>query len=203
MSSSNTGGTTATISAKQDNLLFVPGYLRMQEGIDFCTLQMLDSGSTGNLYKGAIIRKGLPKAQTSDIAIKQLVDVTDECFHYEVAISNLVSNSENVVKIIGYQDDPNMMIMELCDGSLLDLIMRNGSAILANNMRLQAIKDIANGCKYIHSQRVIHFDIKPANILFKWLSDSKYIFKVSDFGVTRLFKSESIFKIVSFSSFLV
>ena len=89
--------------------------------------------------------------------------------------------------------------MELCDGNLSNLIgikssktdkisapIMNISVIWFNRLdiKLQATRDIIKGCNHIHSCGVIHFDIKPANILYKRISSMEYVFKIADFGVS-------------------
>ena len=83
----------------------------------------------------------------------------------------------------GFQEKPTkMIILELCDGNATQLfLLKKGGDF---QTCFKAIKDIAAGCKRIHSLGIIHFDIKSDNILFKKISPSTYTFKVSDFGVS-------------------
>lgn len=41
---------------------------------------------------------------------------------------------------------------------------------------------IFSGLRYLASQRVIHYDLKPANILFDGLGQSK----ITDFGLSKV-----------------
>ena len=73
--------------------------------------------------------------------------------------------------------------MELCDGSLQDLIDENKGKYIPEKDILDAFAQICRGLAYIHEKGVVHRDLKPGNILFKNLGDRK-IWKISDFGAS-------------------
>lgn len=54
--------------------------------------------------------------------------------------------------------------------------------------RFQIIKGMCVGLKYIHEVSVVHFDIKPDNILL----DAEMIPKIVNFGISRLLSEECI-----------
>ncbi|KAF5780322.1 putative glycerophosphodiester phosphodiesterase, protein kinase RLK-Pelle-LRK10L-2 family [Helianthus annuus] len=72
-----------------------------------------------------------------------------------------------------------------CDGSHLDL-----------NTLFQIAKGIARGLEYLHrgcNTRIVHFDIKPHNILL----DEEFVPNISDFGLAKLCKKkESIVSVL-------
>ena len=93
----------------------------------------------------------------------------------------MLSNHDNVVKLLGYEESSNTMIFEMCDGTLADLL--SGKPMSEGpDVRIKAITDIVAGCLHIHSFNVIHFDLKTKNILYR-VRGNKYTFKISDFGV--------------------
>ena len=58
-------------------------------------------------------------------------------------------------------------------------------------LRLLALSDIAEGLEYLHSQGLVHGDIKPQNVLVSGQTDEEYIFKITDYcGVSS--KSSSL-----------
>ena len=89
--------------------------------------------------------------------------------------------------MFGYQDIPQMMLLELCEGNVSDLFIKKNEKISEWDwgdfeIKFQAIKQIASGGNYIHKCDFVHFDIKGANILYNITNDG-YRFKISDFGV--------------------
>jgi hypothetical protein len=82
----------------------------------------------------------------------------------------------------------NMMIMEYCDQGSLSEAIRIG--IFQGNMDMiyEVLMEIASAMKYMHSLRLLHCDIKPANILLK--SDNStlkgFVAKLSDFGFSQI-----------------
>ena len=50
----------------------------------------------------------------------------------------------------------------------------------------QIIKGICEGLHYLHEMRIVHLDLKPANILL----DDNMVPKIADFGISRWFDQE-------------
>ena len=49
-------------------------------------------------------------------------------------------------------------------------------------LRLLALSNVAEGLEYLHSQGLIHGDIKPQNVLVSGQTDKEYIFKITDYS---------------------
>ena len=88
---------------------------------------------------------------------------------------------------LGYFENPNGMAMKMYQGTLKDLIF-NKEMVYNHSNALQMISDIANGCLHIHQFGLVHFDIKPLNVLFEVTSDPSTEFGIrcviSDFGAS-------------------
>lgn len=94
----------------------------------------------------------------------------------------------------------NVLVMEHCDRQTLDeeLRKKNSAFILQNSMRrvanmpvlIYTACEIAYAMRHLHSQNIIHGDLKPANILLQ--SDTSSIgfkAKVTDFGTSRILQT--------------
>lgn len=93
---------------------------------------------------------------------------------------------KNIVLYMGVCIDRSgyMMVTEyLENGSLFDLIHKQrfmGQADLSQV--LEMIRDIAEAMVYIHSNDILHCDLKSKNILV----DENFNLKIADFGLSRL-----------------
>lgn len=78
----------------------------------------------------------------------------------------------------------NYLVMELVDGLDLRRTLKSGPLPPVSVASLGA--DLADALAYVHSQGVIHRDVKPANILlYPAEHDSRLYPKLTDFGIAR------------------
>eukprot|EP00201_Polytomella_parva_P019299 CAMPEP_0175057736 /NCGR_PEP_ID=MMETSP0052_2-20121109/11433_1 /TAXON_ID=51329 ORGANISM="Polytomella parva, Strain SAG 63-3" /NCGR_SAMPLE_ID=MMETSP0052_2 /ASSEMBLY_ACC=CAM_ASM_000194 /LENGTH=555 /DNA_ID=CAMNT_0016322989 /DNA_START=154 /DNA_END=1821 /DNA_ORIENTATION=+ len=137
------------------------------------------SGAFSNLYKGTYCGQ--------DVAVKILKDIQDDSTQYqefvqEVSIMRKVRH-KNVVQFIGAcTRKPNLCIVFefMSGGSVYDYIRREGQMKLS--MLLKIAVDVARGMDYLHQRKIIHRDLKAANLLL----DENNIVKIADFGVARI-----------------
>ncbi|XP_058203356.1 rust resistance kinase Lr10-like [Rhododendron vialii] len=150
----------------------------------------LGQGGYGTVYKGEF-SDGVP------IAAKILNNFTGngDDFINEVGTIGTIHHI-NVVRLVGYCADgyEKALVYEyLPNDSLEKYISSHRYRCLLGWEKLQDIAiGIAKGIEYLHQgcdQTILHFDIKPHNILL----DKKLIPKISDFGLAKLCSKEQSF----------
>ncbi|WMV39437.1 hypothetical protein MTR67_032822 [Solanum verrucosum] len=149
----------------------------------------LGEGGFGSVYEGTL-------SNGTKIAVKRLDGLGHvmESFLTEVNIVGGIHHV-NLVKLIGFcaEKTQRLLIYEhMVNGSLDRWIYhKNEENGLRWHTRQRIITDIAKGLAYLHdecSQKIIHLDIKPQNILL----DKNFNAKISDFGLSKLIdKDES------------
>ncbi len=78
------------------------------------------------------------------------------------------------------------LVMELLDGSTLDAILKN-EKVLPPGRVLEIVRPIAEAIDFAHQNKIIHGDIKPANVFVT----ADGCVKILDFGVAELLDTGS------------
>ncbi|KAK4280775.1 hypothetical protein QN277_012353 [Acacia crassicarpa] len=155
----------------------------------------LGQGGYGSVYKGKLLNGDA-------VAVKLLKASQEngEDFINEVASISRTSHV-NVVTLLGFcfEGKQKALIYEFMPNGSLDKFIHNDRD--KNNLCLTWEKlyeiaiGIARGLEYLHrgcNTRILHFDIKPHNILL----DESFCPKISDFGLAKLCpKKESVISI--------
>ena len=97
-------------------------------------------------------------------------------------------NHPNIVKLyetIPLEGDSFCSILEYCNGSDLATYLKKNKALTENEAKI-IIYEILKGIKYLHEDfdqntRIIHYDLKPQNILFH-----NGCLKITDFGLCKI-----------------
>ncbi|KAL1143770.1 hypothetical protein V6Z11_A11G182700 [Gossypium hirsutum] len=146
----------------------------------------LGQGGFGSVYKGK-----LPDCRL--VAVKVLSESKEngEDFMNEVASISRTSHV-NIVSLLGYcfEKSKRALIYEFMphgslDGFIYDRGLHHRSCRLEWRTLYDIALGIARGLEYLHqgcNTRILHFDIKPHNILL----DENFCPKISDFGLSKL-----------------
>uniref|UniRef100_A0ACD5TYA5 Uncharacterized protein n=1 Tax=Avena sativa TaxID=4498 RepID=A0ACD5TYA5_AVESA len=168
---------------------------------DFSNERKIGSGGFAEVYLGV-----LPNG--SRIAVKRLHHLFSENdeFIKEVSTMMTVAHHENIVRLIGYCSEIQIVHVEyegkmvtaerredcICfeyvpNGSLRKHISDEFSGELDWNQRYQILKGICQALHYIHNTvYIVHGDLKPDNILL----EDNLVPKIIDFGTSRCFGRE-------------
>ncbi|KHN11393.1 Putative receptor-like protein kinase [Glycine soja] len=146
----------------------------------------LGQGGFGSVYKGK-----LPDGRY--LAVKILSELKDngEDFINEVATISRTSHI-NIVNLLGFccEGSKRALVYEfMSNGSLEKFIFEENVVKTDRQLDCQTIYHIAigvaRGLEYLHqgcNTRILHFDIKPHNILL----DENFNPKISDFGLAKI-----------------
>ncbi|KAM5571201.1 hypothetical protein ABKV19_011690 [Rosa sericea] len=147
----------------------------------------LGQGGYGDVYKGKLLNN-------CHVAVKVLKESkgNGEDFVNEVASISRTSHV-NVVTLLGYcfEGKKKTLIYEFMpNGSLEKFIYKDSNPLkITPHLELEKLFQIAigiaRGLEYLHrgcNTRILHFDIKPHNILL----DENFCPKISDFGLSKL-----------------
>eukprot|EP01018_Ginkgo_biloba_P034570 Gb_34169 [translate_table: standard] len=146
--------------------------------------EKLGEGAFGTVSKGKL-------SNGFAVAVKVLRDrssQSEEQFMNEVGTIGRIHHI-NLVRLLGYcaKGSKRALVYEfMANGSLDNLIFpnQNGRALGWEQLRAIAL-GTARGIAYLHGDcqnRIIHYDIKPANVLV----DENFLPKVADFGLAML-----------------
>ncbi|XP_048554524.1 cysteine-rich receptor-like protein kinase 26 isoform X1 [Triticum urartu] len=158
--------------------------------------QQIGSGGFAVVYKGMV--------GNEIVAVKRLSrNMHESKFHKEVECL-MKAKHKNIVRFLGYCSDTQGKIMDyegkmvmadirnwlLCfeyvpNGSL-DKYITDASHGLEWRERFEIIKGTCDGLCHLHEKRILHLDLKPANILI----DDHMVPKIADFGLTRCLEKE-------------
>jgi serine/threonine-protein kinase len=149
--------------------------------------EVLGRGGMGIVYRA------IDKQIGREVAIKTLTENFSgdpamlERFYEEGRRTGRL-NHPNIVTVydLGVEQGTPYIVMECVQGNPLDKLIASGATISLSE-RLRIVEEICSALGYAHKNKVIHRDVKPANIFV--LPDGKA--KLLDFGIARLEKRES------------
>ena len=136
----------------------------------------LGIGGFGDVYKAT-------EKNTKEVfAIKRIP--IDKLEDEEINNMLNMNKCENSIKYYGYFKEGNLiyLIMELCDCNLEQIINEKKGNIKEIK---EILEQLNNVFKIMHENSIIHRDIKPENILIKKLENNKYLYKLTDYGLSR------------------
>ena len=144
----------------------------------------IGKGSFSKVYSG------YHKETKLDIALKKIeFSKLHSCIKDKVISEiNILQNMNhnNIIKLYEYKFDGDYLVLitEYCkDKDLDDWVIKNNST---NNI-IDTIQQIVCGIEYMHSNNILHRDIKPQNILLH-----NNIIKICDFGFSTIIKESNM-----------
>ncbi|GAB3532343.1 hypothetical protein GCM10027403_04440 [Arthrobacter tecti] len=154
-------------------------------------VELIGTGGAASVFRA------LDRNLGRDVAVKVFNPTTsdDDDYRRQHTETLLLStlNHPGLVTLhdAGLQDNgagktTSFLVMELVDGLDLRKLLKSGP--LPSDHVAQLGADLADALAYIHTQGVIHRDVKPANILMYHSGDqdTRLYPKLTDFGIARM-----------------
>jgi cyclin-dependent kinase 2 len=147
--------------------------------------EKLGEGTYGEVYKA------IDTENQRFIALKKmrLLEAEDEGVPAtalrEVSLLKELSNCANIVKLLDviHCNSTLYLVFEFLDQDLKTYVESTGAGALPTKLVKSYLYQILKGIAYCHSHRILHRDLKLANLLI----DRKGVLKLADFGLARAF----------------
>lgn len=165
---------------------------------NFAEENLIGMGGFGRVYKGQLRHSTNFDEPSTPVAVKRLVAIYGQGRHeFIMEIIMLASyKHSNLVSVVGFSEDGDEKILVYKYETNGSLDKHLSSTNLTWVQRLKICLGAARGLEFLHcgvapSHRVIHRDIKSANILL----DENWEAKISDFGLSKIgpMNQESLF----------
>lgn len=136
------------------------------------TSKRLGGGSFGVVFEGRTTGSTLPEV----VAIKQIKTADPafaEALEHEADMVWALQDNPNIVRLFGrcLAEGSLALVFELGDSSLADFVAQfqteNGLCAVPPEVTFDISHQIASGMDYVHSQGILHLDLKPENLLTK------------------------------------
>jgi mitogen-activated protein kinase kinase kinase len=166
------------------------------ENVKYMKGALIGQGSFGSVYLAlhavtgelmAVKQVELPSASgTSQMDQKKTNMV--EALKHEIGLLRDLKH-KNIVQYLGSNSDENnlnIFLEYVPGGSVATMLVNYGP--LGESLIQNFVRQILQGLSYLHSQDIIHRDIKGANILV----DNKGGVKISDFGISKRVEASTL-----------
>ena len=142
--------------------------------------EIIGYGTYGNIYKAQNKKTG------NLVAIKEILKKKNKQYLNEIDVMNRINNENSILLIETFNTkDFFYIIMELCICNLEEYINMRNKGLSINEIK-EVLTQINNTLKLMKNQNLIHRDLKPSNILISLIRIDKCIFKLSDYGTSKL-----------------
>ena len=153
---------------------------------DYFLLDLIGAGGMGHVFKAR-------HEPSNDLfAIKILKDSAGRSpgrlarFHREIEVTSRLSHANIVTaRTAGESNGSHYLVMDLVNGQDLKTVVRKSGPV-GIMQAVHYVLQTARGLEYAHSQRFVHRDVKPANLLL----DENGTIRILDLGLVQIIEDE-------------
>ncbi|KAI3654226.1 hypothetical protein MP228_000945 [Amoeboaphelidium protococcarum] len=193
---------TSTFAPTTD-ILAIPVFLRLQAGFGFRLKNLLTVTGNGSLYFGDILDKNARQlcgdqqviVKVAADNLEAMSDRARNAFFQELVLMNLFKDQPQFIKLYGYSEVPACILMRYYPlGSLKSYML--GQSIInhvaySKTQLVYIYKMLAAGYSFMHQKNIVHFDIKPDNVLLDYSGNDRLMPIICDFGITQVFDTNA------------
>jgi serine/threonine protein kinase len=154
----------------------LPGFLLMDYSMDLRPEARLTAGGAGTIFRGSLLSPEAVNRNGGEVcAIKEVSDwpsLSDEDnqerFHQEVSIMWSLSFHANIIKLIGYTEEPRTIVTRLYPTDLFRYLhTQEDKTPLESHLLLHLCSGMVGALAAVHSMGIAHRDIKSPNFLLQ------------------------------------
>jgi len=151
-------------------------------------LHALGDGAFATVYKAVEIATGNIVAIKEFRATEQRA-ADSEMIANEIKICHRIRHP-NCISYIGSTIEGTTMIivLEFADGGDLFTVIKSQGEHLNERTSAKCISHVLQGISYLHSNGIVHLDVKLENILYCIQTDT---YKLTDFGISRIIDEQT------------
>lgn len=159
---------------------------------EFKVVDLIGKGDFGEVYKCINMLEGMPYAVKK--TLKKVVGTRRENYaRKEVYANAALCSHPNLVAYHSAWNESNSVFIQLefCDGGNLDEKIFTKCHKFNEAAIERLLSHLSNGLHYMHMSKLVHLDIKPANIMISYskflkkdeeIFDQDIIYKIGDLG---------------------
>ena len=151
----------------------------------------LGRGAFGSVWRGSV--RGTGEAVAIKVLLEELAtdaDVVTRFLRERTALVGLRHRSLVAIRDLVVEGDVLALVMQLVEGPDLRAYLRERGTLGQEEAAL-LVADVADALAVAHAAKIIHRDVKPANVLLQ-PEDGGYRPMLTDFGIARLADAPSV-----------
>ncbi|KDO23738.1 TTK protein kinase [Saprolegnia parasitica CBS 223.65] len=159
-------------------------------GVTFLSLKQIGSGGSSKVFR--VLGPDMQTYALKKIKMKRMDDASVISYENEIMMLKRLQGSPYIIKLLAnemdYEGKVLYVVMEQGEIDLKDKLkeLKNNQIVLEENFLRITWQQMLQAVNYIHNQRVIHGDLKPANFLFV-----NGALKLIDFGIAKAISNDT------------